>query len=150
MAQSLCMNTGFSEIVIIAAISVNRTSYSDEFNSFDKNRNVGCLIYEGDSPISVIGYKPALDSMFMTPIVLDSANFFNIRFKLKTRNLTFLGGDDTQLIVVDSKLIVGYPSFSDILVYDLASRSHQVFISTSVFSLLKEFHPCVLERKKLI
>jgi hypothetical protein len=64
------------------AISVNRTSYSDEFNSFDKNRNVGYLIYEGDSPISVIGYKPALDSMFMTPIVLDSANFFNIRFKL--------------------------------------------------------------------
>jgi hypothetical protein len=122
-------------------ISVNSTSFSPEFNAYDKKTDTGYLIYVEDNRISVMGYKPGLDSMFILPINLDSANFFNLRFKVRTGGLTLLGDDQPQLSIVDSKLIVSYPSFSDFLVYDLESGNHQIFTSNSDSFPLKRNPP---------
>jgi hypothetical protein len=73
----------------------------------------------------------------------------NLRFKVKTRNLTPLGEYDPQLTVVETKRIVGYPAFSDILVYDLDSGSHQVFTSTSTFFASKRNPPVYFGDKEV-
>lgn len=110
------------------AISVNS---NPEFNAFDERTNTGYFVYVKDNRISVIGYNPVADSIHFIPVPLDSANFFNLRFEVKFKGLTLGGGDDPQLSVVGDKLIVSYPSFSDILVYDLLTSAYQVFTSTS-------------------
>lgn len=110
------------------AISVNT---NPEFNAFDKRTNTGYFIYVNNNRISTIGYNPSAASMYFLPIPLDSANFFNLRFEVKFKGLTLGGGDDPQLSVVGSKLIVSYPTFSDILVYDLQTLTYQVYTSTS-------------------
>jgi hypothetical protein len=84
-----------------------------------------------ENQISVIGYDIVLDSMFILPVNLDSSNFFKLRFLVRTQNL-ILGADDIpHLAVIDDKLIISYPSFNDILVYDLVSKTQEVFTSTS-------------------
>src|SRR5690606_34893560 len=110
------------------AISVNT---NPEFNAFDKRTNNGYFIYVNNNRISTIGYNPSADSMYFLPIPLDSVNFFNLRFEVKFKGLTLGGGDDPQLSVVGSELIVSYPTFSDILVYDLQTLTCQVYTPTS-------------------
>jgi len=102
-----------------------------EFTGLDKRTNTGYFIYDHKNRISVIGYNVDEDSMFVMPVKLDSASFFNRRFKVKSKNLIMGGGDEPQLSVLGSKLIVSYPSFSDILVYDLSSGRQETFTSLS-------------------
>lgn len=110
------------------SISVNT---SPEFNAFDKSTNTGYFIYVNDNRISVIGYNSAADAMGFIPVPLDSVNFFKLRFEVKFKGLTLGGSDDPQFSVVGSKLIVSYPTFSDVLVFDLQTLTSQVYTSTS-------------------
>lgn len=120
------------------SISVN---ISPEFTAFDKKTDTAYFIYVNNNRISTIGYNTTADSMYILPIPLDSANFFNLRFEVKFKGLTLGGGDDPQLSVVGSKLIVSYPTFSDILVYDLHTLTYQVFTSTSDFYASRKKRP---------
>ncbi len=104
---------------------------SPEFTAMDARTNTAYFVYVNDNGVSVIGYNPAVDSMEVIPIPLDSANFFSLRFEVRIKGLTLSGNDEPQLSVVGSRLIVSYPSFSDIFVYDLQSGSRQTYTPTS-------------------
>ncbi|MEB2778550.1 DUF4221 family protein [Algoriphagus sp. D3-2-R+10] len=104
---------------------------SHEFNGIDINSGVGYFVYDNDKKIRVVGYDSKLDSMYFLPVSLDSINYFLLRFKVRANNLIMGGNDEPQLSVVGNRLLVSYPSFSDILVYNLESENYQVFTSTS-------------------
>ncbi|WPR74228.1 hypothetical protein [Algoriphagus sp. NG3] len=102
-----------------------------EFVAYNKQTNTAYIVYDYDNRISVLAYSPDGDSMDFVPIPLDSANYFDLRFEVKTGGLTLLGNDTPQLTIVDNQLIVSYPSFSDVLVVDLESNRHQVYVFSS-------------------
>ena len=113
------------------AVSVPTPKVSHEFYGLDKNSGIGYFVFENDKQINVMGYDSSLDSMFVLPVSLDSTQYFQLRFKVKWRNLIIGGNDEPQLSVVANRLIVSYPTFSDILVYDLESENQQIITSTS-------------------
>ncbi|WP_237701632.1 hypothetical protein [Algoriphagus machipongonensis] len=104
---------------------------SREFTGLDQRDNIGYFIYDFENQIKVIGYNVDQDSMFILPVALDSSRFYNTSFKVKWKNVTIGGGDDPQLSVIGDKLVVSYPSFSDILVYDLNAGLQQTYTSES-------------------
>lgn len=104
-----------------------------EFTGLDKETNTAYFIYDYKNRIRVIGYSVDKDSMFNLPVALDSSRFFNTNFKVKWKGLTMGGGDDPQLSVIGNKLVVSYPSFSDILVYDFNSGLQDTYTFGSKF-----------------
>lgn len=133
------------------AISKNSLSFSSESNSFDKKSKIGL----GISFLNELNlFQRSVTRLRLTlclncPFPWIQLIFLNLRFKVKTRNLTPLGEYDPQLTVVETKRIVGYPAFSDILVYDLDSGSHQVFTSTSTFFASKRNPPVYFGDKEV-
>jgi hypothetical protein len=113
------------------AIAVPTSAVGHEFNGLDRASGVGYFVFENGRQISVMGYDTRLDSMFFLPVGLDSVTYFKSRFRVKSENLTLGTNDEPRLSVVGDLLIVSYPSFSDILVYDLKSGTQQVHTSTS-------------------
>ncbi|RAI90257.1 uncharacterized protein DUF4221 [Algoriphagus yeomjeoni] len=106
---------------------------SRELTGLDRNDNIGYFIYDYENRIKVIGYSVDQDSMFNLPVALDSSRYYNTRFNVKWKGLTLGGGDEPQLSVFRNKLVVSYPSFSDILIYDLNSGLHHTYTFESKF-----------------
>ena len=114
---------------------------SREFTGLDQRDNIGYFIYDFENQIKVVGYSVDQDSMNILPVTLDSSRFYKTRFKVKWKNLTMGGGDEPQLSVFGDKLVVSYPSFSDLLVYDLNTGLQQTYTSESNSFPSQKKHP---------
>ncbi|MBN3584389.1 DUF4221 family protein [Algoriphagus aestuarii] len=112
-----------------------------EFTGLDKNYNNAYFIYDFENRIKVIGYNVDRDSMFIVPVALDSTRYFNTRFKVRYQGLTMGGGDAPQLSVIGENLVVSYPSFNDILVYNLNSGLQNTYTFESKFFPSQKKHP---------
>jgi hypothetical protein len=123
------------------AISVPTFKVSHEFNGLDKNTLTAYFVYESERNIQVAGFDSFLDSMYFLPVSLDSVSYFETRFKVKSGNLILGLNDEPQLTVNGSQLIVSYPTFSDILVYDLKARTQRTHAFTSSSFLSKRILP---------
>ncbi len=113
------------------AVSVPTPSSTHEFYGLDEDSGVGYFVFDNDSEVRIAGFNPSLDSAFFLPVVLNSEKYMNLRFKVKHKGLILGGNDEPQLSVVGDLLIVTFPSFNDILVYDLKSRDQRTYSSTS-------------------
>ena len=112
-------------------VSVPTPSFANELYGVDKVSGIGYFIFDDDNQIRVVGYDPSLDSMFFLPVVLDSEKYFDLRYKVKSKNVIMGGNDQPQLNIVGYKMVISYPSFSDFLVYDLNSQTQKTFTAIS-------------------
>lgn len=112
-------------------VSIPTPSFAHEFYGLDDDSEVGYFIFDDDTQIRVAGYKPTVDSMFFLPVVLDSDKYFDLRYKVKFEGLIMGAVDEPQLSVIKNKMIITYPSFSDILVFDLGSQEQKTFTALS-------------------
>ncbi|MDN3205820.1 hypothetical protein [Algoriphagus sediminis] len=113
--------------------SIAISGASREFTGLDKKDNTGYFDYDFENRIKVIGYSVERDSMFILPVALDSSRFYNARFKVRYKGLILGGGEEPQLSVIGDNLVVSYPSFNDILVYNLNSGLQNTYTFESKF-----------------